>query len=903
MTRWATITFLLISIAGMFAETPDFALVQPAIEAMEIPMNRGATAVWQSLKKLHTRASLIMITAHPDDEDGGMLTYESRGAGTRVALLTLNRGEGGANVMSADYWDALGLTRTQELLAAGRYYGVDQFWTRVCDYGFSKTLDEALQKWSRDRVLSDAVRVVRMTRPLVVTSVFLGAPSDGHGNHQLAGLMAKEVYEAAADSSRFPDQIRAGLRPWKPLKYYAHTPWFGNDRQTLSVNVQEPVGNYDPLLGESYMQASRAGLGFEKSQNGGQAIPRAGKVLSDYHRFASRVAAPDKEQSFFDGIDVSLAGIADLAGDGDRTFLVEGLREMNDSVEDATARFSTAHPEESAPALANGMKQTEALIERVRASNLTEDAKYDVLHELNVKLAQFNQALVEALGISMRATVMPERTPSPEAVLFMGDPDTFRMAIPGQRFGVQVSVVNQSPEQVDLARVSLQSAAPDGWRITPKQLTTGPLESLSAHDSQFEVEAANSLSFTRPYFVRPSIEQPYYDILDGRYLNLSAAPYPLNASVELRYRDVTVRDAQVIQTSQRVVGSGVVYQPLTAGPAISLTVSPRAGIVPLDAKSFKLNVGVHSNMKGPAKGSVVLRLPAEWRSEPPIAVFTTDKDGEDREVRFSIFPNALREQDYEITAVANYAGKEYREGYQVTGYPGLRPYFLYQPSTYRTRGVKAKIAPGLNVAYIAGSGDDVPASLENLGVHVTLLGASDLAGGDLHGYDAILVGIRAYAVRPDLVTHNERLLDYVKNGGVMIVQYNTPEFDHNFGPYPYKMGEEPEEVTDEASKVNILDRQNPLLLWPNQISEADFRGWIEERGSKFMTSWDSRYEPLLETHDPGQKPQTGGLLYAKYGNGVYVYNAYAFYRELPEGVPGAYRLMANMLSLAKNPHR
>jgi hypothetical protein len=198
-----------------------------------------------------------------------------------------------------------------------------------------------------------------------------------------------------------------------------------------------------------------------------------------------------------------------------------------------------------------------------------------------------------------------------------------------------------------------------------------------------------------------------------------------------------------------------------------------------------------------------------------------------------------------------------------------------------------------------GTGDDVPASLENLGVHVTFLSASDLAAGELSRYDVILLGIRAYAVRPDVVAHNQRLLEYVKNGGVLIVQYNTPEFDHNFGPYPYKMGEEPEEVTDEASKVVILDPQNPLFVWPNQITEADFRGWIEERGSKFMTSWDSHYEPLLETHDPGQQPQRGGLLYARYGKGIYIYDAYAFYRELPEGVPGAYRLMANMLSVAK----
>src|SRR5581483_1587984 len=281
---------LLAALLG--AQTPFDVAVKPSLVATEIAPNRGAAAVWQSLKKLHTRASLIMITAHPDDEDGAMLAYESRGLGSRVTLLTLNRGEGGANVMSADYWDALGLVRTEELLAAGQYYGVDQYWTRVCDYGFSKTMEEALQKWTKERVLGDVVRVVRMVRPLVVTSVFVGGPSDGHGNHQVAGLMAKEVFDAAGDPARFPEQIREGLQPWKPLKYYAHVP-FGPHKAEITPTVNVPAGDYDPLLGFSYLQIASEGLGRQKSQNGGGAIPRAGAMMAEYHRFGSRIQAKD----------------------------------------------------------------------------------------------------------------------------------------------------------------------------------------------------------------------------------------------------------------------------------------------------------------------------------------------------------------------------------------------------------------------------------------------------------------------------------------------------------------------------------------------------------------------------------------------------------------------------------
>lgn len=895
----------LLLLTALSAETPFDSSIKPSLVTTEISPNRGAAAVWQSLKKLHTRASLIMVTAHPDDEDGGMLTYESRGVGARVTLLTLNRGEGGANVMSSDYWDALGLVRTEELLAAGRYYGVDQYWTRVCDYGFSKTMQEALEKWGKERVLADVVRVVRMVRPMVVTSVFVGGPSDGHGNHQVAGLMAKEVFEAAGDPKQFPEQIREGLLPWKPLKYYAHVPFFGPEASKITRTVGIPVGDYDPFLGFSYLQTSREGLGYQKSQNGGGSIPHAGKLSSDYHRFGSNVPAQDRESSFFDGIDVSLAGIASLVSESNRASLTEALQKINGSVEEAMSAFSAAHPEKCAPFLATGLTETQDLIQRVKSSGLSQEEKYNVLHELETKRVQFNDAIVEALGIAMRAVVEPDHEVNPLFAMFMGDPDTFRLAIPGQSFGVRVSLANQTPENVDVSRLYLDGppAGQTWWTVQTNKPTSGAIGAGAALDAEFKVTASDLIPYTKPYFHRPSIEQPYYDILNAKYLSRPTAPYPLAAWAELKYRDVTLKLGQVVQTAQRANGFGVVYEPLAVAPAIAVQLSARAGIVPLDSKSFPLSVTIHSNVKGPATGSVELQLPEGWRSDPASQPFNTSKDGEDQSLSFHVLPSGLSEKPYEITAVAKYDNTEFREGYHVTGYPGLRPYFLYDPSTYKTTGVDVRVAPGLNVGYITGSGDDVPASLENLGIKVSFLAAADLANADFNKFDAILLGVRTYAARPDLITYNQRLLDYVKNGGVLIVQYNTPEFDKDYGPYPYHMGENPEEVTDENSQVDILDPNSPVFTWPNKITEADFRDWIEERGSKFMTTWDPHYEALLETHDPSQAPQKGGLLYAKYGKGIYIYNAYAFYRELPEGVPGAYRLMANMLSLAKNPRR
>lgn len=916
---------LLFHLLVVRAQSPIAVNSKPTAAAHPLPFDRGAAALWQSLQKLRTRASLLMVTAHPDDEDGGMLAYESRGQGARVTLVTLNRGEGGANVMSPDYFDALGLVRTEELLAADRYYGTQQFWTSVCDYGFSKTKTEAFDKWGHDRVLSDIVRVIRMTRPLIITSVFVGGHSDGHGNHQVAGQMAQEAFKAAGNPAMFPEQIKEGLLPWTPLKDYARVPFapitakgiydyadgkyypaefrnYTNGTVThgeLSTAVEIPEGEYNPLLGLTYAQIASLGLGHQKSQDGGTGLPPAEKEMSPYHRFASLVSVPAKESSFFDGINVSLVGIASLAQGSDTAFLKDGLSQINSLVDKATNDFSAQHPEVIASTLAAGLKATNALIEKVAASNLTADSKYDVTYELKVKQAQFGNALAESLGLSALATLTPEKEPTGPFARFVRNPPTFQVAIPGQEFWVKVHTTSPTNMPVQLENVVLKAPQGEQWTIDPAKQSGGTLQGNQSMDVRFTVHVAPNAGYTRPYFTRPDIEQPYYDIQDPKYATLPLAPYPVSARLHFAFDGVPFEISQVVQSVQRVIGPGTVLEPLIVGPAISVSIAPQAGIVPLDAKSFDLMVTIHSNVKGPAKGTVKLDLPEGWKAGQKN--FSTVKDGDDQSLNFQVTPANLEQKPYTITAVASYDGQEYKEGYHTVGYPGLRPYNLYRASVYRTTGVDVKVAPGLNIGYVTGAGDDMPQSLLNLGINVHFLTAADLANGNLSKFDAIILGVRAYAVRDDLKTYNARILDYVKNGGVVIVQYNTPEYDHNYGPYPYKMGSNPQEVTHEHSQVEILAPANPVFTWPNKITTKDFDNWVEERGSKFLESWDAAYQPLLETHDPGQAPQKGGLLYAKYGKGVYIYNAYAFYRQMPEGVPGAYRIFANMISLAKNP--
>jgi LmbE family N-acetylglucosaminyl deacetylase len=900
--------------------------VRAAVGVQAIAANEGATALWQSLVKLRTRASLMMIVAHPDDEDGGMLTYEARGVGAHVAMLTLTRGEGGQNLMSADFDGALGLVRTQELLAAGRYMGIDQMWGTEVDFGFSKTKEESLLNWGHDRVLYDAVRAVRLYRPLVVTAVFVGGITDGHGQHQVSGEMAQEVFSAAGDPKVFPDQIAAGLLPWSPLKVYGRVPFFSVTSKGMydyatnkyaparfynyvtkewstespKANVTVAEGDYSPVLGMSYLQFGRRGLGLQKTQNGGMGIPAAGAFDVPYHRYGSRVKAAETEKSFFDGVDVSLMGMASLASAtpaAQTAFLRDGLAKISGLVDQAVKAYAVAAPEKTAPFLREGLQATDALIAQIEASVLTAQEKYDLLHELRVKRVQFNDALVEALGLKLRAQVAPAQEATGPFARFGDGADTFLTAVPGQSFAVQVQVVDGSNVPVKVTDCGFVSGA--GAKVAG----AGPDNSAStigldkAYGQRFSVTLPEDAQATKPPFTRTGSEQAYYDVADPAMRNASLPLPALTAWVTVDYDGAAVRLGQEVQTLHRVTGLGTVYEPLVVAPAISVSVSPAAGVVPLTEKTLMVTARVRSNVKGAAAGTVRLELPAGWTAAPERGEFSLAKDGDETEVSFVVTPGKMTETAYTMTAVASFAGREYREGYKTVGYAGLLPGNLYRPATYTARGVDVKVASGLRVGYLPGTGDEVQASLENLGVHATILTMADVTGGKLAGYDVVLLGVRAYAAHPGLAAANGRLLEYAKDGGVLIVQYNRGQFD--YGPYPYSLGNE-EKVVNEAAPVKLLMPESPVLSWPNRITERDFDGWVEERGHSFMESWDPRYQALLETHDPEQDPQKGGLLVAKTGKGAYVYVAYALYRELPEGVPGAYRLFANLLSLGKN---
>ncbi len=892
--------------------------VRASVTEDPIPANKGALALEQSLIKLRTRASLLMIVAHPDDEDGGMLTYEARGHGVRTATLTLTRGEGGQNLMSGDFDDALGLVRTQELLAADRYLGVDQMFGTEVDFGFSKTKEEAFAKWTHERVLYDAVRAVRLYRPLVVTSVFEGGPTDGHGQHQVSGEMAQEVFTAAGDPKVFPEM---GLEPWSPMKVYARVPFarvsngqmydyatnksiparFYNyvtktwSTETPQANVVVHEGEPSAVLGMTYVQFARKGLALQKTQIGeGVRMAPAGAFDVNYHRYGSRVKTGDTEQSFFDGVDVSLEGIATLAPAGE-TWLRPALKAIDDHAAAAARVFSVDAPERCAPELRDGLKGVDALIAKVEARSLTKAEKTNVLHELRVKRVQFNDALVEALGLRVEARMEPG---SPNACSSDLTPDCIAH--------VTTKVVNNGRLPVTVVADFLSPTGSGASKERTWAPETAKVEPGKALESFFErgwpsvnveVEGAAPVTkdpTTRPYFTRKNIEQPYYDVSDPA---LRLAPQTPSETfwVRANYDGVSLLMGQVVLAPKNKDND--VDQPMEVIPSLSVAIWPAAGIIPLTEKSFMVSVEARNDEQRGLSGTARLELPQGWTSEPRSAAFSFSHAGESKIFSFRVTPAALAQKSYTLKAVVETANGTTSEGFRAVGYRGLIPTNMYASATYRTRGVDVKVAPGLKVGYLPGTGDEVQASLENLGVHATTLTVNDIAGGRLSGYDVVVLGVRAYAANPGLAAANGRLLEFAKNGGVVIVQYNLGQFD--YGPYPYSLGSA-EKVVDEGSPVELLMPENPVLSWPNRITAKDFDGWVEERGHGFMESWDPQYVAPLETHDPGQDPQKGGLLVAKTGKGAYVYVALALYRELPEGVPGAYRLFANLLSLGKD---
>lgn len=885
MPAMPRVTTLILALL-MFAAASSSGGGTPQLPAPD----QGAAGAWHKILKLQTTASAMHTTAHPDDEHGGVLAMLSRGEGARVSMLTLTRGESGDNAIGPELFDALGLIRTEELLVANRYYGVDrQYFTTAVDYGFSKRLDEALGKWGREEVLREVVHIIRTERPFVIISRFQGNPRDGHGNHEAAGLMTQEAFDAAADPKRFPEQIAAGTRPWQPLKLY-----IGGVRENEDWTIRVDTGRYDPVLGESYQTLGRRGLSFQRSQNGGAFNPQVGPALAYYKRLRTLVDAPARETSFFDGIDTTIPGVYRALGKATAPAAGEHLATVARELDAARDAFALTNPSAAVPALTRALESLTRAIARVGDDP-------DVQFILEAKRRQIEEAVHAALGLSLTAVAQPAGTPV-AAGPFGAGPAVMGPVVPEQTFDVRATFLNRSAVRVSGVQIAVEGTDGREKVAMAPPFMAGEARQNAPVTATFAVTVPARGWLTRPHFSRTSVQDPRYHVTipEQAYEPVAGTGFgvqvqyllgPTNHPMILR-RPVTRLEANLPY--------GYATRVLAVVPAIAVTLSPAHAVASLSTASrpVTLKAEVLNNVEGTSEGTVTLKVPAGWKATPASHAFRVTRAGERALYSFDVHPAAIDARDYRIEAVATSGGREYREGYTTIRHRDLETRYLYREATASVRGADVKIAPGVKVGYVMGVGDEVPAGLAQLGIDVQLLGERDLATADLAAFTTIMTGTRAYAVRQDLRTYNRRLLQYVSDGGNLVVLYNTQEFvPSEHAPYPGELPRSAEEVSEEDSPVELLAPDAPVFTTPNRITKADFAGWVEQRGSKFWTTWDARYAPMLATWDQGQAPQRGGWLHARHGKGHYTYFAYAFHRQLPYGVPGAYRLLANLLSL------
>jgi LmbE family N-acetylglucosaminyl deacetylase len=861
-----------------------------------LPQDSGKAGLEQMLRRLSTTARLMHTTAHPDDEDGGMMTVESRGKGDTVLLLTLNRGEGGQNKVGSNLFDVLGVVRSLELTASDRYYGAEQRFTRVADFGFSKSQDETFEKWNgHDPALADIVRVIRTFRPDVLVSRFEGTEDDGHGNHQASGTLTREAFRAAADSKRFPDQIAEGLLPWQVKKFYFDRvcPFRSNDCAPEKYTVKLATGEKDPLLEMTYQQFAMEGLRHQLSQGaGGWSVDGGPHYV--FYRLVDSVLPSTKnkdghEEDFFDGIDTTLPGLANRLGPDEAKvpYLRPELVKIRGEVEEA--KKLAADPGKAALPLLRGLRDVSALVARlVDEKQLAPIEQRELLGNLRLKRGQFQEAATLALGLTVSVDVATAVAPNAEGAF---------MAVPGQTFGVNVRVRNSGDREITVRNVDLD--LPEGWKAAA---TSGKLQTIAAGkeaSAQFRVTVPENAAYTRPYWHRNDPETEGLNTVDdARYATLAFPPAPLHSHVDYTAEGLSSELGGVGTVACKDSAGHEKRRALAVGPPFSIAIDPVSQVIPVGQKEARtVKVQVRSVMSGSSSTTVKVTAPSGWQVSPMSQHASFSTSGEVKTCQFQIVPTAQKEGRFDIKASLDYQGKTYSEGYSVVTRDDLDTFYYYQPSIQKVSVVDVKIPNNLRIGYIMGAGDDIPEVLREVGFDVTSIPAEKLPLEDLSRYATIVLGIRAYDTQKELVSNNKRLLDFVSAGGTLLVQYETDTSNFNSGSFtPYPASLSRGRVSVEEAAVQILAPNNRIFHYPNTISARDFDGWVQERGLYFLDTWDAKFTPLLASHDPGESDLKGGLVVAPYGKGTYIYTGYAFFRQLPAGVPGALRLYVNLLA-------
>lgn len=841
--------------------------------------DQGNNALIRQLERLQTTASVLHTGAHPDDEDSALVAYHARGLNARTAYLSLTRGSGGQNIIGAEQSDALGVIRTEELLQARRLDGAQQFFTRANDFGFSKYRTEASRVWPERDLLGDMVRSIRAFRPDVVVSRWNGSPSDGHGHHQFAGYLTPLAVEAAADASQFPAQIAEGLQAWQVQRLFVslRSSPAAADSPALSINT----GEYDPIAGKSYFEIGMQGRSQQKTQQMGS-LELRGTQQSLLQLSSLSYDVSEVEQSVFDGIDTTIGGLVRFESAPAAAFseLVLELERVNRALLDS---FDAFDPSTLIPGLIRGYELAEAARDAAQSP--------ETRRLLDEKLAEFDAAIVLAAGVRIDALLETETL------------------VPGSTAAVAVRafMAEGSPASVLSARINV----PENWSVSaaPRQglLNETALRRRDSADAEsyFVVEVPAASPPTQPYWLELPRESAAYDWSRAdSSRNLAFAEPILTATAVLEIAGKEIEVTREVEYRQLDRIRGEVRRRIDVVPKVSVEPATDLMVIPVSASSepIELLLTVRNNSTDSIRGTAQFSLPRGWNLEPSSIEFSLEPAPATNTLSFLVtMPDSLEAGEYRLGASAAIDGTVYQQAMQEIAYPHISTHRIYSEATTEFEVVDVSVAD-VNVGYLMGSGDVVPESLRRLGVNVSLLSDADLTTGDLAQFDVIVVGIRASQTRPAYVANNRRLLSYVEQGGTLIVQYQQPDFaEQNLAPFSVSMDSNVR-VVDETAPITILAPNHPVFNFPNQITAADFDGWVQERNNYNFTSFDrEQYTPLTEAHDEGEPPSDGAMLYARIGSGHYVYTAYSWFRQLPNGVPGAYRLFANMLSLPMAP--
>lgn len=814
----------------------------------------GAPELRETLDRLNTLGSVLMLGAHPDDENTGVIAYFARGRHIRTAYLSATRGEGGQNLIGPEQGDLMGLIRTQELLEARRIDGGEQFFTRAIDFGFSKSPEEAFEKWGREILLEDIVRVIRRFRPDVLVSRFPPAPgSGGHGQHTAVGHIAAEALEAAADPGRFPEQIREGLEPWRARRLVWNTFSFSPEQEQEEAKrtdrVRLEIGDYDPLLGKSYVEVAGESRSLHRSQSMG-ANQRKGEAAV----FFGHVSGTPAEKDLFDGVDTSWTR-------------VKGGEAAGRLLAKARDQFDPARPAAILPLLVEAYAALEKLDDPWVAIK-----RLDLLHAIEL-----------AAGLWLNAAAQRWD------------------ATPGAELPIELQVINRSDFPLRWKRTEIRGLVSHDEPGPPETLPYNRLLEKTV-TVRFPAEAA----YSQPYWLREPPDGSRYRVSKPELIGYPEGPAILEATFYLETAggvELAFPAPVVHRWVDRAYGERLRSLQIVPPVAVSF---PRPSLIFADASPKTVSVRLRGNSAA-LEGTVTLEAPAGWRVSPASAPFQVARRGQDLTVNFELTP-PQQDAGGAVTAKVRVGDRLIDRGMQQIEYDHIPIQMVYPEAALRVERVNLKLL-SKNIGYVMGAGDTVPEALEQIGAQVTLLSETDLASGDLPRFDAIVIGVRALDTRPDLLAARERLLDYIERGGTLLMQYNTIPF--GFGRSrrgerpeapslsPYPMTPSHERVTDENAAVSFPIPDHPLLQAPNHITERDFEGWVQERGLYFMSEWDSHFDAVLSCHDPGEPPQLGGLLYTRYGKGVFIFSGHAWFRQLPAGVPGAYRIFANLVSAGK----